>query len=135
MARLDQAIKSHLESVAGVTAVVGSGSAARIYPGVLPQSPTYPAIRFQVFGGGRESAMGSDTGDVMSTLQVDSYAKTYSAAYALAEAVRGGLQRFKGASAGVTISAVFVESGPNDIYEESVQVRRMQLDFVVWHKE
>ena len=135
MARLDQAIKSRLEAVAGVTALVGSGSSARIYPMLLPQNPTYPAVRYQQVDGVRESAMGADIGVVSATVQIDSYAETYAGARALAEAVRAALQRFSGTVASVQIDDVFVASGPNDFYEEQVKARRVQYDFQVWHRE
>lgn len=131
MARLDQAIYSRLQAVTGVTSLVST----RCYPLVLPQNPTYPAVRYQQIDGLSNSAMGSDTGVVEATVQVDSYAETYTGARALGEAVFAALNRFRGTVASVEILDVFRASGPNDIYEEDTKVRRVQLDFTVWHRE
>ena len=131
MARLDQAIYSRLQAVTGVTDLVST----RCYPLVLPQNPTYPAVRYQQIDGFGNSAMGSDTGVVEATVQIDSYATTYTDARALAEAVRAALLRFRGTVASVEILDIFRASGPNDIYEENVKIRRVQYDFNVWHRE
>ena len=135
MADVTEAVKTRLSAVAGVTSIVGSGTAARIYPSVLRQGGAYPAVRYQQIDGLRESAMGSDTGVVSATVQVDSYADTYAAARALANAVRAAMQRFRGTVSSVVIDDVFVASGPNDFYEEQVKKYRCQFDFTVWHRE
>ena len=131
MTALNEAIRARLLAVTAVTDLVGT----RVYPLLLPQDPTYPAIRYQQITGTRESAMGSDVGLVEATEQVDSYDSTYAGARVLAEAVRAALQRFRGTVAGVVISDVFVLEGPLDLYEEAVKIYRVQQDFTVWHRE
>lgn len=131
MARLDEAVYARLQAVSGVTALV----ATRVYPSLLPQKPVYPCLRYQEVDGQRESAMGSDLGQVSATLQVDAYAATYAGSRALAEQVRLALQRFRGTVASVEIEDVFVSSGPNDFYEDQVKAYRTQMDFLIWHRE
>ncbi len=130
MTALNEAIFGMLQ-VAGMTAVVGS----RVYPLLLPENPTYPAVRYQQLGGARESAMGSDVGLVEARVQIDSYAETYAGARVAAEAVRAAMQRVRGTVASVVISAVFLDEGPLDLYEEAVRKYRVQQDFIVWHRE
>lgn len=130
MTALNEAIYGRLQAVTGVTNLVGT----RVYPVVLPQSPTYPAIRYQQTAGSREPAMGSNSGLVKTTVQIDSYSDTYEQARQVAEEVRSALQRFGGTVAGVVIESVFVE-GPLDVFEEEIKKFRVQQDFTVWHRE
>ena len=131
MTALNEAIFARLQAVTGVTDLVGT----RVFPLLLPQDPTYPAVIYQQITGSRESAMGSDVGLVEATVQIDSYATTYAGARVLAEAVRVALQRFRGTVASVVISDVFVLEGPLDLYEDAVKKYRVQQDFLVWHRE
>ncbi len=130
MTALNEAIYGRLQAVSGVTNLVG----ARVYPVVLPQDPTYPAIRYQQIAGARAQAMGSNTGLVNTTVQIDSYSDSYEEARQVAEEVRAALQRFQGTVAGVAIESVFVD-GPLDVFEDQIKKFRVQQDFTVWHRE
>jgi len=124
-----QAVQDHLAADAGVSALVST----RIYPQILPQNPTYPALIYQQITESPEPAMGSDTGLVAITVQVDSYATTYSGAKALAAAVRSALNRHRGTVSTVDIADVFLEN-TLDLYESEVQKRRVSQDYRVWYR-
>ena len=129
MAEVEYAIKARLEAVSGVTDLV----AARIYPAVLPQNPTLPAITFQRIDGPRLSAM---TNDVWAEprIQINSYAAKYTGAKALAQQVRIALQRWSGTSAGVVIHDIFIEND-RDNYDDEVEAWRVIADYLVQHDE
>ncbi len=130
MTALNEAIYGRLQAVSGVTNLVGT----RVYPVVLPQDPVYPAVRYQQTAGERTQAMGSNTGLVNTTVQIDSYSESYEEAREVAEEVRAALQRFQGTVAGVEIESVFV-NGPLDVFEDQIKKFRVQQDFTVWHRE
>ena len=104
---LEADIVTRLKAVAGVTALVGSGTSARIYPVRLPQNVTYPAISYFRVSATRESAMGNDVGNVSARFQIDCWGSTYTSARQVCEAVRAALKRYRG-SATVTIQDTFL---------------------------
>jgi len=110
------AIVTHLETVAEVTAVVGSGDAARIYPSVLPQDPTYPAIVYTVASNTSEEHLGGSAGLSHARVRIDCYATTAAAATALAEIIRiNGLpSSTRGAVGSMTVRGVSLAAGPFD---------------------
>lgn len=126
-----------LKAVAGVTSLVGTGDAARIYPNVLPQAPTYPAVSFFLVDSVRWHAMGADTGDVESRVQVDAWDEQPTGAIALGAAVRAGLSRFNGTVASVVVQDIYIENelGLPEPGVATGGVFRQMQDFRVVHKE
>jgi hypothetical protein len=130
---IHEALFSRLSGYAGLTALVG----ARIYPRLLPQNPTYPAVTYDRISAERQSAMGSDSGLVSGRWQVSSWGKTYTDARDIAEQVRKALQRYRGTSSGTVIQDIFIES-ENDLPPELVDgeaVFQIASDFIVWFVE
>lgn len=134
MADLEQAVQARLAGYAGLASLV----AARIYPLVLPQKPTYPTVTYQRITSARASAMGSDPGVASVTIQVDAWGSTYANARAVAAQVRAALQRWRGTQAisggSVEVLDSFIESD-QDIYEEETATYRVRMDFLIWHRE
>lgn len=101
---------SRLELVPTVTALVSS----RIYGGILPQSPTLPAIRVQDIGEVRAQHLRGSDGVVRQRVQIDSVASggnPITTAQAVDTAVVGdasgsALLGFKGTAGGVFIHNV-----------------------------
>lgn len=82
---------TRLSTYAGLAALVGS----RIYPIIMPQGVTYPAVTYQrIATEPRESCMVEDVGWARARMQVTAWAETFSAARAIIEQVRGALQRW-----------------------------------------
>ena len=131
-----KAIYARLQAVAGVTALVGT----RVYPLRLPQGPTYPAIRYQKIDAPRTHLMTWDPGEVHARVQVDSYAKTYDGAQALAAQVRGALSRWGGAAGGVTVEHVFLDDErdidePEPLHDGESGIYRVMQDYIVHYGE
>lgn len=133
MSSIEKALYARLQSVAAVTDLVST----RVFPVTLPQNITYPCVSYQIISAQRRSVFGRDTGDVRARIQIDSWGeKVASAAGArvTAEAVRGALQRWSGASADVTISAIFLEDERHE-YDDKTGLYRVSQDYFVWYKE
>jgi hypothetical protein len=94
------AVNTLLLADAAVTALVGEGKAARIYPRVLPQPCTFPAISFfrvsQVTVGDSHDGRGIDR----ARLEINSWAKSRAESAAVAAAVYDLLCPRRGADAG-----------------------------------
>ena len=107
----------------GVTA-----AGSRIYPLILPQNPTYPAIRYQQISSIRTHAMGQDAPIVRVRMQLDVWGKTYAEARSLAGEVYTQLGRFRGTVAGVEVLDALQD---NEIegYESDSETRRITQDW------
>lgn len=90
---------TYLETQSGVTTLIGNGDSPvtiRCYPMLLPQSPTYPACRYQVVTGEYHHALSGPVGRARPRVQVDVYAETYTAAKGVADALRSALDGYTG---------------------------------------
>lgn len=124
MAELESVLYTRL---AGQVALVSS----RIYPLILPQNPTYPAVTYQRIDSPHEGAMGADHDVARTRIQVDSWAETYAGAKAVATQVRLALDNWASeAVSPAIINAAFESDG--DLYEEEVGVYRVTADYLIW---
>lgn len=114
---------------AGLTALIGT----RLYPGVLPQKCTYPAVNYSRVTAPRVSAMGADTGLVRARFQFDIWAETYAAARAVATQVIAAYKRWN-TTTGVTIQDIYLV-GDVDLYEDETRIHHPALDFEVIYQE
>ena len=108
---IEDALYTRLQAVAAVTALV----AARVYPSKTEnQNPTSPYITYELLRTERETAMGSDPGDVRSDIRYHIWAQDtsslagFDSAKAVALEVRGALQRYRGTSSGTIVQDVFL---------------------------
>lgn len=115
-----------------VAALVGT----RVYPKILPQSPTLPAITYQRIS--RVSVADHLTGAGSlgrPRVQVDAWASTDAAAETLGAAVKARLNGFKGTVAGegdVKRIALETEGGQ---FDAELLLHRHTADYFVWHEE
>ena len=119
-----------------VAAIVGT----RVYPDVLPQGVTYPAIRVQRISTARAqfrvlARSGGKATRQQPRFQIDSWATTKTGALALADAVRATLDAFSGSAGGVTIDQAWIEDEGAD-HEEGVgpdgsDVYRVRQDYFI----
>ena len=121
---------TRLTGYAGLTALIGS----RVYPLKMPQKPTLPAVSYQRIDGPRESAIASDMGMAHPRMQVDCWASTYAGVKAVATQVRAALQRWSDAAASPVVLDSLLESD-QDLYEAEVEIYRVSMDFIIWHRE
>ncbi|MDA8212162.1 MAG: DUF3168 domain-containing protein [Clostridia bacterium] len=134
---IEEALYAHLNTYANLTALVGN----RIYPLVLPQKGSYPAITYQKVSGPRLHALQTDPGTAHPRFQISCWAQTYSKAKAVVKQVQAALQDFSGimgGAGGVQVDAVLFEN-EFDLYEEETEGKtglyHIPVDFIIWHQE
>jgi len=136
---IDAALRTILANDADVTALVGSGSNARIYPMLVPENGTYPCITYQEISYIIPRGLVNAAGPATSRYQFNCWARTALAAKELAEAVRGGLDGYQGAVGGISFQLVRMVNR-NDTLEESAdqELERafgVMLDFLATYVE
>jgi hypothetical protein len=110
----------------------GSTAAAnRVYPLLLPQQPTYPAVTYQQISSVASHAMGQDSPLTRLRVQVNSWGKTYAEARALATEVEARLKRFRGQAGSVTVLDVLRDNELETIEGDGL-IRRIIQDYTVF---
>ena len=85
-----------------------TSAGTRVYPS-LPQGVTFPAIRYTRVSTTRTLALNANVGVTNATVQIDCFAQSYSAAKALADAVRVILHGYTGSLGTLTARLVKLE--------------------------
>lgn len=127
---IEEALYTRLTGHAGTAALVST----RVYPNVLPQRATLPAITYRRVSGTREHAMGADPENVNSRVQVDCWASSYSGVKALYAQVFDALTRYRATVGAEQIDDIFA-GVPLDLYEPEKELHRVSTDFLIWHRE
>ena len=102
----------------------------RIFPFVIPQGQLYPAIVYQRDSTRFLRSFDGHNSLTSTGLQIDCYAKTVSAAAALATRVRSALIDY--ATSPINLIAIDNEL---DLFEPDTELHRVMLRFTVWHHE
>lgn len=114
----------------GWTAVGGT----RLFPLELPQNPKYPAATYRVISAPRVRASFRDPGLVQARVQIDHLAPTYASARALADATRGVLERYRGASGDVVVQDSFLMN-EWDLDDGEERLVRVIQEYEIWYEE
>jgi hypothetical protein len=131
MMTLEQALFSYLGNYAGLKALVST----RIYPIIMPQNPTLPAVTYQKISGVVDYVM-DGTSIKRPRIQVDAWAKSYGAVRGVAEQVKAALDRYTGTmggTGGVEIIGTWIEN-ETDLFEPDTGLYRVSLDFRFEHE-
>lgn len=140
---VENALAGKLAGTSAISSLVG----ARIYPVLLPQDPTYPAITYQRISGERRHDLQGASGIGHPRISVSCWATTYAGVKALAAAVRKALDGFRGTLSSadsppltVTALAVMIEN-EIDLFEPDASadgrrgIHRVVQDYTVTHRE
>lgn len=130
---------TYLKTVSAITDIVGTGDNARIRPGRLSRSDSFPAIRYAFVSGDSVAHLTGGSGIAQPLLQVDCYATTYSGANALAEQVRLALQSYRGLMGTDFVNGVTLVNR-RELYEDPIDAsdvgkHRVLIEFSVTHVE
>lgn len=106
------------------TALSGLAS-GRVYPIVMPEKGTVPAIVYQRISSTPENTLDGGATIDQIRIQVDTYAKTYAEAKNLASQVRTALES---SSAKATLQTDV------DFFEPDVKLYRVTQDFYCWQR-
>lgn len=125
-------IRTLLLSDSAIASLVGT----RVYPTLLPQGPTMPAITYQRIS--RISVADHLAGPgalARPRVQIDSWGSTHDQAEALGEAVRRRLNGYRGPVTGAEdVQRISLET-VRDLYDDEVKLHRHSADYFVWHEE
>lgn len=122
------------------SALVGNSSinsivSGRVYAMRLPQDPTFPAITYQRISNARGRALSALANNYSrASIQVDSWASSYSEIKQLSEAVRGLLEDYVGTMGAHTVkSARYL--GERDDFDPELSNYRVIQEFELWHND
>jgi len=130
MSDISEALYTTLSTTSGVTALVST----RIYPNLMPQTPTLPAVVYQMISNVRGERHRGQTGDARPRFQITCWAATYLAAAALSIQVRLAVMAMTGTVATVVINGVW-NAGETREYEDDTKLHAVAIDFLISHKE
>lgn len=124
-----------IKAILGTNSTIVTAVAGRIYPSVIPQKMTFPAIVTTVISG-RGNATKDTTSDANITrVQLDVYALTTEQADTIAEAVRDTLEFFNGTvTVGqkiYTVQATLFEN-ETQLFENDKDLARISHDYTLY---
>ena len=110
-------------------------ASTRIYPIILPQEPTYPAITYRESDHDLIETFDGQTGLTNSFYEIDAWSKTYAGTISLANAIRAALKNHSGNMGTINVCKISLISGPITVYEDEVEAYRQTQIFSIWHNE
>jgi hypothetical protein len=133
MADIAAAVRTYLLTQSTVTDVCGT----RVSFDVLPQNVTLPAVVVSVVDTEANNHMSSGSQIARSTVEIESYATTRTAANNLAEQIRLVLQHYEGAAGSVTIVGATLRDERDDrdppVDGSQVFRRIRSQDYEIWY--
>lgn len=105
--------RTYLLTQAAITTLVSQ----RIFSGHIPQREDYPAITINEITGGYAHDLSGGSGFAEPIIQVDAWAKTNASCEAIAEALRGELQGYRGTMGSTTSVRAVVLQNEIDLSE------------------
>ena len=124
--RLTEAVAQRLMTEAGTFALIGT----RVYPGILPQDETLPAVAYTRISAIEDLAADGPTGLLTVRVQIDAYAADYDASRAVGDAIRAALHGWQDDASGVQFCAL-IPPGEQDLREDEAQSSRVSADYLV----
>lgn len=118
MSDINTALFGKLTGSSAITAIVGSGTAARVYPGIAPQGTARPCIVYSRTGSEYDPCLSARLGWANSDIQVISIADTYLGAEALAAAVRATLEGWTSSSTPAVQHSMIQSDAPDIVSVE-----------------
>jgi hypothetical protein len=119
MATFGETLRAALVASPAVVAIV----VGRIFPNVIKQGTTMPALRYTVVDDLPWNTLPGVVTRRRARVQVDAYAKKYLDAHALAAAVEGAV----GSLTGPAVTAVLLSR--RDGFEDETELHRVSMDF------
>lgn len=115
----------------------------RVYPHVLPQSPTLPAVTYQLVSSIPLHAMQREARLIRARVQVDVWGRTYAEAQSLAAQVARLLNRYRGEvvtpgdgdwpeNDRTHVQDILLDN-VREQYEDAAQLRRITQDYTVFY--
>lgn len=122
MATIEEALVTSLTAHTGLSALVGT----RIYSVRKPQSPTMPAITYQLVSEDIAHTISTDSGYSRPVFQFDIWAASYSSAKAVLKQLRLALINYTGGDASVDAT---LAGNTIDSYDDATKQYRIITEF------
>jgi hypothetical protein len=119
---------TYLSTYPGLAALIGT----RLYPLLLPQDPTLPAVTYQRISTPMMLAF-ERSFLPHPRFQFDCWAASFPAARAVAEQVKLALDVYRGAMGAETIQASILDTD-RDTYEPQAKIFHSIVDAIIWHE-
>lgn len=122
---------AHLEADSDLSALIGT----RIYPQILPQGGTLPAVVYQLISRTPASMRNANDNLVQTRWQWSINARTYASTVAISTALKAALQSFSNTDP--RVDHLFLDNERDDTepeFDENNYYRRL-LDVLIWHEE
>lgn len=119
-------LQEFLTDDATIAGLIGS----RVYPDILPQSVTYPALTYSEVSGVRVRDFDGPTGRARLRISIHSWSETSLQRNQLADAVRTALDGYAGLMGTTSVGNIILDN-ELDIFEEEVPVYRKVQDFII----
>ena len=126
---IETGLRTHLLADGPVAALV----VTRVYPLKLPQSPTYPALTYEIISDIPHRALAGDSDLERIRVRIHCWAATYTGAVDLAGKVRTAVADFSGTMGTTEVPSVKFETW-NDLFEDVPEVYRRVVDLIIAHK-
>jgi len=127
-----KAVYALISADAGVTALVST----RIYPTVLPQDKTLPALVYQRISGVEPGQIdGQGRALVQGRVQVTALAAEFGACAAILDAAREALLYQYGSIGGVEVVSIIRDIDGADDFDPDLQAYSQSMDFIVSYIE
>lgn len=114
MADAGSSLRTYLLAQSSVSTLVGQ----RMYPDVLPQGATLPAIVYYRISTERQHTVSDCLRHARARFQVDCYAESRTAAQSVASAIRTcGVTAYKGTTDSIWFTGISIDSGDEHLTE------------------
>jgi len=130
VATLEEGIVAHLMADSDVTDLIST----RLYPMVVPQDVSLPAVAYQRISGPREPVHEGASGLARARMQFTVLGSTYEGGKDVAEALRGSMDGFSGTMGTVAVNAAFLENDVDawgTVFDKAV----VRQDYMFWYQE
>lgn len=125
---LEEGVFSYLSTYPGLVPLVGT----RIYPLLLPQNPTLPAVTYQRISTPREAAFGRAFFE-HPRFQFNCWADDLPAAVAVGDQVKAALNLYAGAMGASTVAPSIIED-ERHTYEAETAWWHVMIEAVLWER-
>lgn len=131
--RAEKVVYTLLTGSAAVTALVG----LKIYPGLIPQNTSMPAVSYELVSGVDIAPINAQAGGVIlrSRVQVSVLARSYAQVKTIQEAIRGALLFKSGLIADVRVVAITRDLIGSDERDDESGLYMQGVDFLLVHDE
>lgn len=130
---IEEGLFWYLASVPQVQGIITAGGITRLYPLMIPQNGKEPCGVYQITTPQRGRTYCGTDKLIYSTVQLDSYGRTYLDACTLAKAFEVALLDFKGMMGAVLVRDTELLGGPDDFEDPEPGLYRRYQSWGIWH--